>query len=166
MRGATSHPQRLRHSNPHFNPRTPCGVRPLCCRTYCTTHPFQSTHPLRGATRGIPLRCHFDGFQSTHPLRGATLTAINVLRDDRDFNPRTPCGVRHLSNGQSSSPCDFNPRTPCGVRRDGILPARDRVNFNPRTPCGVRLYEQYNRQNVPKFQSTHPLRGATRTGAF
>ena len=81
---------------------------------------FQSTHPLRGATKIAPRVIEpLDIFQSTHPLRGATLVLDNrydkitisihaplagcdtmspcSLRDPQDFNPRTPCGVRHTT---------------------------------------------------------------------
>ena len=34
----------------HFNPRTPCGVRPRLTCLDCTTLLFQSTHPVWGAT--------------------------------------------------------------------------------------------------------------------
>ena len=78
------------------------------------------------------------------------------------FNPRTPCGVRPLLRGNCIPSCDFNPRTPCGVRPAlpsiGGPPCR---NFNPRTPCGVRLVCGFICHNIVKFQSTHPLRGAT-----
>ena len=45
----------------HFNPRTPCGVRRYSgCNGCLRFSPFQSTHPMRGATpcssRGCPLR--------------------------------------------------------------------------------------------------------------
>ena len=89
---------------------------------------FQSTHPLRGATRlpevlvrsmrisiHAPLAgCDFNvfvkltnirafqpsrkkriPFQSTHPLRGATQRRKAYKRRSPYFNPRTPCGVRH-----------------------------------------------------------------------
>ncbi len=54
---------------------------------------FQSTLPMRGATT---TRCSTTGiriFQSTLPMRGATLlkeVGVNVA----DFNPRSPCGER------------------------------------------------------------------------
>ena len=35
---------------PHFNPRTPCGVRRKPMKTCETLPVFQSTHPMRGAT--------------------------------------------------------------------------------------------------------------------
>ena len=146
----------------YFNPRTPCGVRqqeffaayeqahisihaPLagCDRRsvyhHRVPHPFQSTHPLRGATqrRGV-LRIHFRQY----------------------FNPRTPCGVRLGEDGVVAkveisihaplAGCDamrfisldrfphFNPRTPCGVRHTHYCMCHERRYFNPRTPCGVR----------------------------
>ena len=82
--------------NHHFNPRTPCGVRPPYRTTLCTAcnfnprtpcgvrlsvgnsvvcvpETFQSTHPVRGATKDVPICMKFAGkFQSTHPVRGAT----------------------------------------------------------------------------------------------
>ena len=82
----------------NFNPRTPCGVRPLFFRVSVCDREFQSTHPLRGATQRDAARMdrifHFNPrtpcgvrlprlrkiqstsrFQSTHPLRGATYRA-------------------------------------------------------------------------------------------
>ncbi|MFR6394588.1 MAG: hypothetical protein ACLUNQ_05385 [Oscillospiraceae bacterium] len=35
-----------------FNPRTPCGVRPVSSKKEMRPAVFQSTHPLRGATSG------------------------------------------------------------------------------------------------------------------
>ena len=102
----------------NFNPRTPCGVRPRAARPARPSARFQSTHPLRGATRE---RAH-----------SSTRTTY--------FNPRTPCGVRLSAAGQL---CD-----------------RQR-HFNPRTPCGVRLIRSRASPGSAKFQSTHPLRGAT-----
>ena len=55
-----------------FNPRTPCGVRPLFPTPYASHWRFQSTHSLRSATDAdIKIRAYIDS-----------------------FNPRTPCGVR------------------------------------------------------------------------
>ena len=58
---------------------------------------------------------------------------------------------------------NFNPRTPHGVRRAVLARnARRARHFNPRTPHGVRRYLKVRAYTVPKFQSTHPSRGATR----
>ena len=122
-----------------FNPRTPCGVRPV--RAFCLSSclPFQSTHSLRSATLEI------FGFKLFHVVSIHALLAEcdRIPRHPRipcsGFNPRTPCGVRlHSFNGtthkhqfqsthslrSATSPDDyfrgtgdgFNPRTPCGVR--------------------------------------------------
>ena len=103
----------------HFNPRTPCGVRPAA---HCSVRWLGTT------------------FQSTHPLRGATRSFIDPGRPPGNFNPRTPCGVRLFRTWHSSRHClIFNPRTPCGVRRgSSVTPTTPLPHFNPRTPCGVR----------------------------
>ena len=101
----------------YFNPRTPCGVRRGVSIVAVVGRAFQSTHPLRGATTGLIYPDFVTTFQSTHPLRGATfrftffifvfIISIHAPLagcDDtdhlgyqliKDFNPRTPCGVRH-----------------------------------------------------------------------
>ena len=100
---------------------------------------FQSTHPLRGATGGSGRHNSAQRFQSTHPLRGATWYKFLTFLL-KNFNPRTPCGVRH---GRSLD----------------IVEAQ--TDFNPRTPCGVRLIKNDDISSRNRFQSTHPLRGAT-----
>ena len=104
---------------------------------------FQSTLPLRGATPQKPDAIHRQSiFQSTLPLRGATSTATLSVRLDRYFNPHSPCGERPVqSNPSTSFPFYFNPHSPCGERQ----PLMD-----VGTHDGV-------------FQSTLPLRGATKS---
>ena len=141
MRGATPCSGISSQAARDFNPRTPCGVRPGDNGQQLSRAVFQSTHPLRGAT----LR------------NGIMLRAIN-------FNPRTPCGVRRARCCTAwPMDIDFNPRTPCGVRHHTTprhaMPSRD---FNPRTPCGVRRPAPISTPTRAAFQSTHPLRGATR----
>ena len=77
------------------------------------------------------------------------------------FNPRTPCGVRRCIRRSLSRRDNFNPRTPCGVRPEQRPIPSVPWHFNPRTPCGVRLRSSVIRSSGKKFQSTHPLRGAT-----
>ena len=147
-------------------------------------HIFQSTHPLRGATR----QRHLHGAQvyiSIHaPLAGCDDVHIKCSKEGNYFNPRTPCGVRPVLKEMVIPQKNFNPRTPCGVRRARRSKTASGRHFNPRTPCGVR---HAARQPVKplfaisihaplagcdvgaadglledgEFQSTHPLRGAT-----
>ena len=62
----------------------------------------------------------------------------------------------------SHLPQDFNPRTPRGVRPfNNIGDIVGAIDFNPRTPRGVRRNTRQQDARHPKFQSTHPARGAT-----
>ena len=73
LAGCDTASARSKRSVLYFNPRTPCGVRRDDQRYVIQPQPFQSTHPLRGATIKraiIPIMAK--EFQSTHPLRGAT----------------------------------------------------------------------------------------------
>ena len=82
---------------------------------------------------------------------------------ERDFNPRTPCGVRHCTSWAGFVGIKyFNPRTPCGVRHARVVEAlTEEYNFNPRTPCGVRRAIPSQSRWQRTFQSTHPVWGAT-----
>ena len=167
----------------NFNPRTPCGVRlvslaekgdidisihaPLAgCdgrgkRTSGSRPKFQSTHPLRGATRFLFVISGWSTFQSTHPLRGATwdeqiLTYMLVFQSTHPLRGATPL-IKKANSGDIISihaplaGCDQAPHPK----------ARRSSDFNPRTPCGVRLCLPSCIDQGSKFQSTHPLRGAT-----
>ena len=121
---------------------------------------FQSTLPMRGATRfsnsaHLPFQ-----FQSTLPMRGATyavgiivqaiLISIHAphagsdaalpveLQGHINFNPRSPCGERLDANG-------FETVEPISIHAphagsDGMRLALTSVfcHFNPRSPCGER----------------------------
>ena len=144
-----------------FNPRTPCGVRPVVRWFGDGTPLFQSTHPMRGATaarhRIYDGRIYFNPrtscgvrryvsiyykytlkFQSTHPMRGAT-AGDRRRREDSKISIHAPhAGCDRSTDGILCKKGDFNPRTPCGVRllSSGVCVCA--CYFNPRTPCGVR----------------------------
>ena len=146
---------------------------------------FQSTHPLRGATCARDKLIREPRISIHAPLAGCDRRSLIGIITQTDFNPRTPCGVRPVVLRLRVYQIDFNPRTPCGVRPvSGFLARRCPLisihaplagcdnscirkrrsligHFNPRTPCGVRLVELLPVLLNSKFQSTHPLRGAT-----
>ena len=125
------------------------------------------------------------GFQSTHPVWGATGPTASGIPLPQNFNPRTPCGVRlHcvksgllLSRISIHAPrvgcdrggyrlpgicTDFNPRTPCGVRLLEVIGRTERTNISihaPRVGCDLPVSGTY--KNEHRFQSTHPVWGAT-----
>ena len=74
--------------------------------------------------------------------------------------PRVGCDGSRLPGAHGQ--WNFNPRTPCGVRPPPTRHSR-RIcwNFNPRTPCGVRLLLCCSCPGYGRFQSTHPVWGAT-----
>ena len=101
----------------NFNPRTPCGVRPESGNRRRQWEEFQSTHPLRGATR------------KRHDLHRKSEISIHA--------PLAGCDRCWRRSRRRSS------------------------HFNPRTPCGVRRNRHTGGLTWTRFQSTHPLRGAT-----
>ena len=186
-RGATEEAEAALRRGQDFNPRTPRGVRRRTLDSVRSSRRFQSTHPARGAT------CKLGGGRkmtpniSIHaPREGCDGQRVCIWGYPKDFNPRTPRGVRPSASRPAIIPfsisihapregCDglgaisplyftnFNPRTPRGVRRQEIASSSHiRTDFNPRTPRGVRRSQcrQRRRSNSP-FQSTHPARGAT-----
>ena len=173
----------------YFNPRTPCGVRLTClelttvwnisisihaplagCDIYCHHYSslsiiFQSTHPLRGATRIRAGRHGLFRFQSTHPLRGATDDVLyEPSKPDCDFNPRTPCGVRQeRSSGRIlvKSFQSTHPLRGATSRQSVLLKAQRGISIHaPLAGCDSNSGKTAPSES--RFQSTHPLRGATR----
>ena len=128
------------HGMDHFNPRTPCGVRLAVARPCFSLKLFQSTHPVRGAT-----------FWATRG--GGRLS---------DFNPRTPCGVRRHFVKYMDGQTDISihaPRAGCDYH-NSITRALSRISIHaPRAGCDHTALSAgvYG----CRFQSTHPVRGAT-----
>ena len=116
---------------------------------------------VRPAVGAVPYK-HRCRFQSTHPVRGATLARpVNVLHG-LNFNPRTPCGVRPVHGpGPFDGTQDFNPRTPCGVRRFFTSKLSSTIRFQSTHPVRGATMSQATYSSARQFQSTHPVRGAT-----
>ena len=101
----------------YFNPRTPCGVRPLLAEHLTGAGQFQSTHPVRGATGGR--------------LKRSLILDISI------HAPRAGCDQQLAAVRQ--------------LQRISI--------HAPRAGCDV--FASVWRKKMHKFQSTHPVRGAT-----
>ena len=126
---------------PGFNPRTPCGVRPL----------------------KLSLAASLVQFQSTHSLRSATMYLICVSFNEYGFNPRTPCGVRLISFRLTlplplfQSTHSLRSATLYGERLRSMSRFQSTHSLRSATPstAAARLSRW--------FQSTHSLRSATRS---
>ena len=164
------------HGN--FNPRTPCGVRRMALRRGADRLRFQSTHPMRGATRTTDALLATRLISIHAPHAGCDVVGRLCCTRMSNFNPRTPCGVRpRVSALPAAGLLNFNPRTPCGVRRYGsgyaVVPYYISIHaphagcdfrcihrvqcgfyFNPRTPCGVRP-QQLGKHHTKRCISIH-----------
>ena len=175
----------------HFNPRTPCGVRQAPSSRIVKSNQFQSTHPVWGATGVRICGCSFVRisihaprvgcdpffqvwvsasiqFQSTHPVWGATRSNPSTASYAVLFQSTHP--VWGATRGNSHDYYSFvisihAPRVGCDYYICVIGPGS--CHFNPRTPCGVRRGAMAARlTDIKKFQSTHPVWGATNLDAW
>ena len=126
-----------------------------------------------------------DGGISIHaPLAGCDEERRAMKRELKDFNPRTPRGVRRASAAGSSPTQTFQSTHPsrgataaleipadlllisihaplAGCDTKCVQEVKRQWNFNPRTPRGVRRDVVRTCCIKYLFQSTHPSRGAT-----
>ena len=141
LRGATFYRYSVALAPCDFNPRSPCGERQGNRFGGSGFGRFQSTLPLRGATQEVKRVERLDLISIHAPLAGSDMIRIAWL---------WRCG-------------NFNPRSPCGERLAEYMHFCNRLlNFNPRSPCGERPNSLATSLSSRRFQSTLPLRGATR----
>ena len=137
----------------------------------------------RDGIRHLLRACRFL-FQSTRPVWGATICRIWTTSSRRNFNPRAPCGARHIAEHtrkinlrfQSTRPVwgatlarlilarpirHFNPRAPCGARPYTMPSPSVLLYFNPRAPCGARPMPPRNCSRLSYFNPRAPC-GARR----
>ena len=147
---------------------------------------FQSTRPIRGATTGSPsfltaldISIHVPHtgrdspkfsatlksarFQSTRPIRGATLTP-SACSQRSYFNPRAPYGARPAEGPvRQDRGTDFNPRAPYGARPPWHCALGRSPPISIHAPhTGRDRHCCIQRKPQSAFQSTRPIRGATR----
>ena len=184
LRGATSRAGQTVILTSPFQPTRPLRGATLRCGPKSERTKFQPTRPLRGATKRISEPIHNSSISTHAPLAGRDGNAACSSALRADFNPRAPCGARHIRHFLFFGMNNFNPRAPCGARRresaaalasisisthaplagrDSVVKFNDRfhVNFNPRAPCGARHDSYIIRYEMELFQPTRPLRGAT-----
>ena len=137
-----------------------------------------------GATFLGPASAYHVEFQSTLPVWGATARTRSTFDLSSNFNPRSPCGERHITRQnftnikgfQStlpvwgatqviSKPNNYSnisihaPRVGSDVSAQGVWSGTG--DFNPRSPCGERPLALELISCEVSFQSTLPVWGAT-----
>ena len=102
-------------------------------------------------------------FQSTRPIRGATRRTAQVDGIYRYFNPRAPYGARRPGGAfHFVARSDFNPRAPYGARSIDDVLVHTRVLISIHAPHTGRDSEVPGDSGASSaFQSTRPIRGAT-----
>ena len=168
----------------NFNPRSPCGERPVLCASLISPwtisihallaesdslltsvaglpEVFQSTLSLRRATLFWDTQSKSDQFQSTLSLRRATQL--------RCFGRNRPGISIHALLAESDMVVqrrvfpepDFNPRSPCGERRNEPV----YLSLSPISIHALLAESDRGRflkgERVARFQSTLSLRRAT-----
>ena len=153
-------------SRAHFNPRTPCGVRPgYGTAPYSGCQYFNPRTP-RGVRRQFPNGTlpTAASFQSTHPLRGATIEVLIIvaLVDISIHAPLTGCDVHGLFRlGLALGISIHAPLTGCDTAM--WIYASHHKRFQSTHPLRGATAGFRPEISSTRFQSTHPLRGATRT---
>ena len=137
--GARHVPVNLRNFISSFNPRAPCGARQGAGVVFIAAASFQSTRPVRGATRSSPFSM------------GTVRVSIHAPRAGRDRAVRDK-RLRKLF--QSTRPVR-------GATSSVVWVFFPYLRFNPRAPCGARRVWKIRHEGAIMFQSTRPVRGAT-----
>ena len=147
----------------YFNPRAPCGARPLASDARSFAFPFQSTRPLRGATLQAIKESVPSIWISIHaPLAGRdavsaysihfSIISIHAPLAGRDRKRRTH--FSGLLTFQSTRPLrgatSLNPALLVMRLFQSTRPLRGATSGRPRRS-----------RKLNRFQSTRPLRGAT-----
>ena len=183
MRGATFVHRTFARLRTYFNPRSPCGERPDCERSYCRPSDFNPRSPC--GERHEVLKHYGAGtnfnprspcgerrkdsnlgdlvlkFQSTLPMRGATQLIFHLL----DYY-RISIHAPHAGSDFVETSLGYSPWISIHAPHAGSdwLPINKHTGglyFNPRSPCGERLSDYWVQGAMSRFQSTLPMRGAT-----
>ena len=122
---------------------------------------FQSTRPMRGATRVLVDR-HPPIVVSIHAPHAGRDIGRSVMREASVVSIHAPHAGRdiivliHLCDEDVSI---HAPHAGRDIRRNPRICSM--LRFNPRAPCGARLEKYQLALLTAEFQSTRPMRGAT-----
>ena len=145
----------------NFNPRPPCGGRPMSARYTDIVDRFQSTSPVWRTTilrfadcfskcisihvprveddeLAFMISCQDEWISIHVPRVEDDVNLRYFVIGNKNFNPRPPCGGRPRKRIYYKSNCYFNPRPPGGGRLYTHSRTNKHIDFNPRPPCGGR----------------------------
>ena len=146
----------------YFNPRVPCGTRPVAvapeiAAAHISTHASLAGRDFYGylsfGRNGISTHASLAGRDITFDsLRPAQVISTHASLAGRDHSTSRPAPCVRISTHASLA------------GRDELLhiDPLDLIYFNPRVPCGTRHIDRDQQGNEKAFQPTRPLRDATR----
>ena len=124
---------------------------------------FQSPRPLRGATNKLPAGLQVGDISTHAPLAGRDDCLDGSAFGLLHFNPRAPCGARHIALVVHRVLHRISIHAPLAGRDEfieSLVMEIDRISTHAplagRDQDGV-IYDSWNSE----FQPTRPLRGAT-----
>ena len=94
VRGATQTYPTPRTPKSCFNPRPPCGERPVNSAVDLWRSLFQSAPPVRGATYETVVNVTTTNVSIRAPRAGSDTRSCVCSKPVSSFNPRPPCGER------------------------------------------------------------------------
>ena len=176
--------------SPNFNPRAPYGARPPRGAKTGTQGLFQSSRPLRGATRTSAcrwsawknfnrrapygarrwpavLRALRDAISILAPLAGRDSASVVQPSEVQLFQSSRPLRGATLRGQAAPAAIDlFQSSRPLrGATSYAAFIDAIEPYFNPRAPCGARRLVVCPNCRQKTFQSSRPLRGATSSAA-
>ena len=130
-------------------------------RSHRVQHNISTHAPHAGSDRDLVHRLFATRISTHAPHAGSDLKQSSKLQKHANFNPRSPCGERHLYANDSNGLNSFQPTLPmrgattCKLLGVFLFPFQPtlpmrgatlhrsslplaRVDFNPRSPCGER----------------------------
>ena len=147
----------------YFNPRAPCGARPLQGGTPPPSwRDFNPRAPCGARLRMSDFVTVFILFQSTRPVRGATVDGEQMSREVF-ISIHAPRAGRDSPRSAWPWSCrNFNPRAPCGARPQRGLHVDLAGDISIHAPrAGRDIVCMIKTPPKTAFQSTRPVRGAT-----
>ena len=145
----------------YFNPRSPCGERPLSARHFPHLLDFNPRSPCGERQVLAHNEAVLQRFQSTLPVWGATAGVLLFFtrKDISIHAPRVGSDVlRHYTRALTLPISIHAPRVGSDTSRLPISMAYP--NFNPRSPCGERRVKA-----LVKYQQTQISIHAPRVGS-
>ena len=163
LRGATLPQEACQTMSTYFNPRSPCGERPLYrhCRSLSGAD-FNPRSPCGERRVGRYALSAAHAISIHAPLAGSDRRRMQRKFTRQAISIHAPlAGSDRRCAGFQQGSFHYNPRSPCGERLDVMIEAAVKQIFQSTLPLRGATTSLMKLPHCAIFQSTLPLRGAT-----